>query len=98
MTAIRLAALLLILAGLALSGCTSYQREVVISSSPPGAIIYVNGEERGQTESKVILDYSRNPGARIFVQLRKNHHLPGFGAWTIQEVLERKRFDLEPVP
>jgi len=94
----RLFAVILILVGPALSGCANYKREVVISSNPPGAAIYVNGEERGQTESKVILDYGKDPEARMFIQVRKNNHMPGFGVWSINEVLEKKKFNLEPVP
>jgi hypothetical protein len=94
----KFAAVVLLLAGLVLGGCASYEREVLISSNPPGATIYVNGEERGQTESKVILDYSKDPGARMFIQVRKDHYMPGFGVWSIDEVLDKKKFDLEPVP
>lgn len=94
----KLVAVILILVGLALSGCANYKREVVISSNPPGATIYVNGEERGQTEGKVILDYGQAPEARQFIQVRKNNHMPGFGVWSLNEVQEKKKFNLEPVP
>jgi hypothetical protein len=94
----KLVVVILVLVGVALSGCANYKREVVISSNPPGATIYVNGEERGQTESKVILDYGKDPAARKFIQVRKNNHMPGFGVWSLGEVLEKKKFNLEPVP
>ena len=79
-------------------GCAGYKRDVIITSNPPGATVYVDGEERGQTECKVILDYSKDPEARKFIQVRKNQHMPAFGVWSMDEVLSKKKFSLEPVP
>ena len=92
-SAVILAAVLAVC--LTAAGCASYKREVVITSNPPGAKVYVNGEEIGQTECKVILDYSKDPTARKFIQVRKNECMPAFGVWAMNEVLRKKKFTLE---
>ena len=88
----------LILAGLCASltvGCASGVCYVDVDSKPTGAVIYVDGERRGQTRSKVELDFGTDPEKRILLQLLKPRYKPVFQYWTFGEVPGKKVFVLE---
>jgi len=73
----RNACVVVLAASVALSaGCV--QREMVISTEPPGAIVLVNGTERGTTPARVHFDYYgtheielRSPGYRTLTSIEK---------------------------
>jgi hypothetical protein len=83
---------------LAFSGCSA-ARIVEIDSRPADAreaSVYVDGERRGVTPTKVRLDFGGDPNQRILIQVVKPNYKPAFQYWTVLEVPEQKRvFELE---
>jgi len=73
----RNAFLIVVVTSVVLSaGCV--QREMVISTDPPGAIVLVDGTERGTTPARVEFDYYgtheielRHPGYRTLTSVKK---------------------------
>lgn len=80
----------------ALAGCGSLIRHVDIDSKPTGAVIYVDGERRGVTRSKVELNFPSEE-RRVLIQLVKPRYKPVLQYWTPGEVPdnEKKIFVLE---
>ena len=62
------------LAGL-LAGC-SPQMVMEVVSDPPGATVFVNGEPKGVTNTKVELNYGGDPTQRIAIQVMKANFKP----------------------
>src|SRR6267142_960180 len=86
--------LLVPLAGL-LAGCSPRQ-VVEIVSDPPGATVFVNGEQKGVTNTKVELEYSGDPNQRIAVQVMKANYKPlPVQYWKRMEVPGRWEVTLE---
>jgi hypothetical protein len=79
-----------------LPGCGGLRRSVDIDSKPSGAVIYVNGERRGLTRSKVELDFPTEED-RVLIQLVKPRYKPVLQYWTVGEIpdSEKKIFVLE---
>ena len=85
--------------GLLVSACGGITRVVEIRTRTPetlGASIYVNGEKKGNTPSRVSMTFSGMPGQRVLVQVVKANYKPGFQYWTLEEVPDKpKEFQLE---
>ncbi len=88
-----------ILAGGAwLVGCGGPEpRYVDIDSKPTGAVIYVDGERRGLTRSKVRLDFDDAGERRVLIQIVKPRYKPVLQYWSVGEIPEsgKKVFTLE---
>jgi hypothetical protein len=52
-----------------LAGCSS-KRTFTVYSWPEGAKVFLDGEEKGQTEERVTIDFSERPYGRIRVEMR----------------------------
>jgi hypothetical protein len=50
------------------SGCGSAKKTFTVYSWPPGARIFVDDDEQGQTLGKVTIDFTRQPYSTIWVQ------------------------------
>ena len=79
------------------AGCAGSARTVDIDSKPTGAAIYVDGERRGLTRSKVELDFRGDTERRILIQVAKPRYKPILQYWTLGEVPDdgKKVFTLE---
>lgn len=94
---VRLGRSLAILAGVGvLASCSGRARYVDVDSQPPGAILYVDGERRGQTRATVQLDFEGDDD-RVLLQLLKPGYRPVLQYWTWGEVPpnDKKIFVLE---
>jgi len=54
--------------GLVGFGCGSAKKTFTVYSWPPGARIFVDDDEQGQTVGKVTVDFTKQPYATIWVQ------------------------------
>ena len=70
------------------TACTSETRLVKITSDPAGAIVYVNGLEKGPTPTTVSLDFGDDPERRMRVQLRCKGFRPVGDVYRITELPE----------
>jgi hypothetical protein len=79
------------------TSCSTPTRYVDIDSKPTGAVLYVDGERRGLTRSRVRLDFDRGPDQRVLIQLAKPRYKPVLQYWTMGEVPPsgKKVFTLE---
>lgn len=90
-----LAGALVLLAGLGVVvGCAGRTRFVDVDSQPGGAVLYVDGERRGQTRATVQLDFESD---RVLLQMVKPGYRPVLQYWTWGEVpaSDKKVFVLE---
>jgi hypothetical protein len=80
-----------------LSACAASVRQVDIDSKPSGAVVYINGENRGTARTKVDLDFGPGGKHRVLIQIVKPRYKPVLQYWTIHEVSEtdKKVFMLE---
>jgi hypothetical protein len=91
----RLLAAPLALAALAACAPT---RVVEIDSRPAetrGASVYVNGERRGVTPTKLQVRFNGGPDDRVLLQVVKPNYRPAFQYWTPAELPEKRVFELE---
>lgn len=79
-----------------LTGCGGLRRSVDIDSKPSGAVIYVDGERRGLTRSRVELKFPSEQD-RVLIQVSKPRYKPVLQYWTVGEIPdnEKKIFVLE---
>lgn len=80
---------------LALFSCGSPVRIVQIDSKPQGAIVYLDGVERGPTPQTLELSYAGDPRERHFIQLRLPGYHPMYQTWLFNEVPKTKLFPLQ---
>lgn len=88
----------LLAATLMVCACGGITRVVEIRTRTPetqGASIYVNGEKKGNTPSKVSMTFM-SPTSRVLIQVVKANYKPGLQYWDLLEVPEKpKEFQLE---
>lgn len=82
--AFRLVALGFIL----MSACIGCARTKIVEiiTSPPGATIYVDGEERGLTPGTIKVNFTSNEEYRVLIQLVKDGCHPVVQPWSFDEV------------
>jgi PEGA domain-containing protein len=81
------------LAGL-LAGCGS-PTVMEIVTDPPGATVFVNGELKGVTNTKVELNYGGDPNQRVAIQVMKENFKPVLEYLKRAEVVSKKEYTLE---
>ena len=70
------------------AGCAEQSLYVDVDSKPTGAMIYVDGEKRGLTRSRVRLDFDGTSSDRVLIQIVKPRYKPVMQYWTMGEVPE----------
>lgn len=81
--------------GLLAPGCAGNVRVVDIDSKPSGASIYVNGEKKGVTRNEKVQIQFNDATQRVLIQLVKPRFKPVLQYWMLEEVPEKRIFQLE---
>ena len=77
------------------SGCGAPEKLFEIRSFPPGAMIYVDDRDQGQTDKKVLVDFRRKP--QVTVRLTKDGYQPT-GKELDRESPDKHTFFLQESP
>src|SRR5678816_794416 len=75
-----------------LAACGSTRAKVIeVDSQPRGATVFVNGEKRGTTTTRLQMKYGSDPDERQYVQVVMQGYKPMTEIWKFEELPEKPK-------